>query len=50
VPLLFVSDRSASIAEPGIGSLSDIAPTLLAMMDVEQPDEMTGTSLLTFNE
>jgi 2,3-bisphosphoglycerate-independent phosphoglycerate mutase len=50
VPLLFVSDRSASIAEPGVGSLSDIAPTLLAMMDVEQPDEMTGTSLLTFNE
>ncbi|SFV80041.1 2,3-bisphosphoglycerate-independent phosphoglycerate mutase [hydrothermal vent metagenome] len=48
VPLLFISDRAATIAEPGAGSLSDIAPTLLVMMDVEQPDEMTGASLITF--
>ncbi|MCS5592878.1 MAG: 2,3-bisphosphoglycerate-independent phosphoglycerate mutase [Gammaproteobacteria bacterium] len=50
VPLLFISDRAATIAEAGAGALSDIAPTLLTMMDIEQPDEMTGTSLLTFNE
>jgi len=31
--------------KPG-GVLSDIAPTLLAMMDLEQPEDMTGTSLL----
>jgi bisphosphoglycerate-independent phosphoglycerate mutase (AlkP superfamily) len=30
------------------GALSDIAPTLLLMMGVEQPDEMTGSSLITF--
>jgi 2,3-bisphosphoglycerate-independent phosphoglycerate mutase len=48
VPLLFISDRAATIAEPGAGSLSDIAPTLLVMMDLEQPDEMTGSSLITF--
>lgn len=50
VPLLFVSARNASIAEHGVGALSDIAPTLLAMMGIEQPVEMTGKSLLTFNE
>jgi 2,3-bisphosphoglycerate-independent phosphoglycerate mutase len=50
VPLLFISARTATIAEPGTGSLSDIAPTLLTMMDVEQPDEMTGSSLLTFEQ
>ncbi len=34
--------------KPGKGALSDIAPTLLAMMDIKKPDEMTGNSLLTF--
>ena len=48
VPLIFVSPREATIAKPCKGALSDIAPTLLAMMDVEQPSEMTGESLLTF--
>jgi len=28
------------------GSLADIAPTLLALLDMEQPAEMTGRSLL----
>ncbi len=49
VPLIFISDRKATIAKPEHGALSDIAPTLLAMMGIEQPEEMTGTSLLTFN-
>ncbi len=48
VPLVFVSERKAEIAKIGTGSLSDIAPTLLMMMGIEQPDEMTGRSLLTF--
>lgn len=47
VPLIFVSKREVEIAEPNTGSLSDIAPTLLMMMDIEQPDEMTGKSLIT---
>ena len=50
VPLLFISSRAASIAKPGVGALSDIAPTLLAMMGLQQPDEMTGKSLLTFKQ
>ncbi len=50
VPLLFIGNRDATIAKPGIGSLSDIAPTLLTMLDIEQPEEMTGKSLLTFNK
>jgi 2,3-bisphosphoglycerate-independent phosphoglycerate mutase len=48
VPLIFVSGRAATIAKPEEGALSDIAPTLLLMMGVEQPDEMTGSSLITF--
>ncbi len=48
VPLIFISTRRATLAEAGAGALSDIAPTLLHMMDVEQPVEMTGKSLLTF--
>jgi 2,3-bisphosphoglycerate-independent phosphoglycerate mutase len=28
------------------GSLCDISPTLLSIMDIEQPVEMTGTSLI----
>jgi 2,3-bisphosphoglycerate-independent phosphoglycerate mutase len=47
VPLIFVSGRAAIIAKPEEGALSDIAPTLLLMMGVEQPDEMTGSSLIT---
>jgi 2,3-bisphosphoglycerate-independent phosphoglycerate mutase len=48
VPLIFVSTREADITPPCEGALSDIAPTLLTMMDIEQPAEMTGKSLLTF--
>lgn len=48
VPLLFVSKRKATIAPADEGALSDIAPTLLAMMGIEQPNEMTGKNLLTF--
>jgi len=44
VPLVYVG-------RPGVkldvgGSLADIAPTLLALMDMKQPAEMTGRSLL----
>jgi 2,3-bisphosphoglycerate-independent phosphoglycerate mutase len=30
----------------GDGILADVAPTLLEMLEVEQPEEMTGKSLL----
>jgi 2,3-bisphosphoglycerate-independent phosphoglycerate mutase len=48
VPLLFISERAVEIVEPGVGALSDIAPTLLLMMGVDKPDEMTGKPLITF--
>jgi len=30
--------------------LSDVAPTLLAMMGLNQPAEMSGTNLMTFSD
>jgi len=44
VPLLYVG-RRARIAEGG--ALRDVAPTLLAMMGLAQPSEMTGKALVT---
>ena len=43
VPLLYVG-RKATLAPTG--ALSDIAPTLLAMMGLPLPGEMTGQSLI----
>ncbi len=45
VPLLYIG-RKAGIASGG--ALEDVAPTLLAMMGLPQPPEMTGKPLLTF--
>jgi 2,3-bisphosphoglycerate-independent phosphoglycerate mutase len=44
VPLLYVG-RKAKIAERG--ALQDVAPTLLTMMGLPPPREMTGKSLIT---
>jgi 2,3-bisphosphoglycerate-independent phosphoglycerate mutase len=44
VPLMLLGDRNrALIAE---GRLADIAPTLLELMELPKPKEMTGSSLL----
>ena len=43
VPFIYIG-RKARIAETG--ALQDIAPTLLAMMGLPQPPEMTGRSLI----
>lgn len=45
VPCVLVGAPDAKLRESG-GRLCDIAPTLLALMNLEQPDEMTGESLL----
>ncbi len=45
VPFLYIG-RKARIAEAGTGALQDVAPTLLAMMGLPQPPEMTGKSLI----
>ncbi len=47
VPFLYVG-RKAEIAAAGTGALQDVAPTLLAMMGLPQPPEMTGKSLVRF--
>ncbi len=44
VPLIYIG-REAEF-KPGTGSLSDIAPTMLSIMDIPQPEEMTGLSLI----
>lgn len=44
VPLVYVG-RAATLAP---GSLRDLAPTVLALMGITQPAQMTGHSLVTF--
>jgi 2,3-bisphosphoglycerate-independent phosphoglycerate mutase len=48
VPLVYVG-RPADIA-PGVGALCDIAPTLLYLMGLPQPAEMTGRPRLRLRE
>jgi len=42
----FPLDASRMSALAPVGVLADIAPTILDLMEIEQPDEMTGISLL----
>jgi 2,3-bisphosphoglycerate-independent phosphoglycerate mutase len=44
VPLLYVGERSTSLRREG--ALRDVAPTLLELLDLPQPAEMSGQSLL----
>ena len=44
VPLVYVGPDAVTIREGG--ALRDVAPTLLAMMGIAQPPEMTGETLL----
>jgi 2,3-bisphosphoglycerate-independent phosphoglycerate mutase len=47
VPFAYVGQRSLSLKDNG--SLADVAPTLLNMLNVKQPVEMTGQSLVEFD-
>ena len=44
VPLVYCGPRQLSFA--GNGSLADIAPTMLALLDLPIPRQMTGQSLV----
>lgn len=44
VPLVYVGPRKLRLKDDG--SLSDVAPSLLSLMDLEPPAEMTGHSLV----
>lgn len=46
VPLVYVGNKALSLKAEG--SLSDISPSLLSLMGLEQPDEMTACSLIQF--
>lgn len=45
VPLVYVGHKATIIKPDGL--LSDIAPTMLYLLDIPKPEEMTGQSLLT---
>lgn len=44
VPFIYVGDKPATIADNG--SLADVAPTMLALLGIPQPAEMTGKNLV----
>ena len=48
VPLLYVGDKHWKIAEK-TGTLIDVAPTVLALLGITPPPEMTGKTLLVEN-
>jgi 2,3-bisphosphoglycerate-independent phosphoglycerate mutase len=43
VPFIVTADAAALDGE---GILADVAPTILALLGIDQPPEMTGRSLL----
>ncbi|WP_039918058.1 2,3-bisphosphoglycerate-independent phosphoglycerate mutase [Cellvibrio mixtus] len=45
VPFIFVSSRKGTMANGG--SLADVAPTILSLLGLPQPKEMTGHNLIT---
>ena len=47
VPLIYVGREATPVKA---GTLSDIAPTVLTLMGMEQPEEMTGTPLMQLND
>ena len=47
VPLLYVGGNKVSLAEGG--SLADLAPSMLTLLGVAQPKEMTARSLVTLH-
>ena len=44
VPLIYIGEKKISLLKHG--SLSDVAPTILTLMDLPQPKEMTGKSIV----
>ncbi len=46
VPVIYVTDQEDALLEEG-GRLADVAPTILQIMGLPQPSEMTGHGLIT---
>jgi 2,3-bisphosphoglycerate-independent phosphoglycerate mutase len=47
VPFIYVGKRNVSLRTDGV--LADVAPTLLSLMGLAQPAEMTGRSIISLN-
>jgi len=47
VPLIYIGRQAVPVK---VGALSDISPTLLSLMGLAQPAEMTGTSLMSLKD
>jgi 2,3-bisphosphoglycerate-independent phosphoglycerate mutase len=45
VPFIVISENAKRFTLKPNGSLRDISPTLLGMLGVDEPQEMTGTDL-----
>ncbi len=43
VPFVYVGDKNAKVKD---GKLADVAPSILSLMGIEQPSEMTGENLI----
>ena len=48
VPLVYIGNRGARLKERG--RLCDVAPTLLQLLNISQPSEMTGKPLLLWSD
>ncbi|SEA13485.1 2,3-bisphosphoglycerate-independent phosphoglycerate mutase [Microbulbifer marinus] len=48
VPFVYIGERNVRLRDGG--SLADVAPTMLALMNLPQPAEMTGHSLVQFDQ
>jgi 2,3-bisphosphoglycerate-independent phosphoglycerate mutase len=46
VPVIVTVDDAEHLQLEDGGVLADVAPTLLAMLGIEQPSQMTGRSLI----
>ena len=46
VPFIVTGDQGALEVSDEQGALADVAPTILAIMGLPQPEEMSGRSLL----
>jgi 2,3-bisphosphoglycerate-independent phosphoglycerate mutase len=46
VPVWWINSRGKNVVRLNSGKLADVAPTILEILEVEQPVEMTGKSLI----
>ena len=46
VPVILVDEQRKAVALRTGGSLRDVAPTILELIGLDKPAEMTGTSLI----